>query len=63
MYVLTVDVELTAFHKLNFLSTHQWEEELLQSFVPTVLVSLLSLLIPLLLRKFPSPPSPLLRFG
>ncbi|RDX49881.1 hypothetical protein OH76DRAFT_1349897 [Lentinus brumalis] len=34
---------------LSFLSTHQWEEELLQSFVPTVLVSLLSLLIPLLL--------------
>ncbi|TBU27050.1 hypothetical protein BD311DRAFT_666174 [Dichomitus squalens] len=34
---------------LNFLSSHQWEEELLQSFVPTVLVSLLSLLIPLLL--------------
>ena len=63
MYVLTVDVELTTFHKLNFLSTHQWEEELLQSFVPTVLVSLLSLLIPLLLRKFPSPPGPSLRFG
>ncbi|KAI1793237.1 hypothetical protein LXA43DRAFT_231356 [Ganoderma leucocontextum] len=34
---------------LDFLSTHQWEEELLQSFVPTVLVALLSLLIPLLL--------------
>ncbi|KAI0714066.1 hypothetical protein C8T65DRAFT_738952 [Cerioporus squamosus] len=34
---------------LNFLSTHQWEEELLQSFVPTVLVSLLLVLIPLLL--------------
>ncbi|PIL22331.1 hypothetical protein GSI_15019 [Ganoderma sinense ZZ0214-1] len=34
---------------LDFLQTHQWEEELLQSFVPTVLVALLSLLIPLLL--------------
>ncbi|KAH9912692.1 uncharacterized protein BXZ73DRAFT_107327 [Epithele typhae] len=34
---------------LDFLKTHSWEEELLQSFVPTVLVALLSLLIPLLL--------------
>ncbi|KAI8986240.1 DUF221-domain-containing protein [Trametes punicea] len=34
---------------LNYLDKHPWEEELLQSFLPTVLVSLLSLLIPLLL--------------
>ncbi|KAH9891938.1 DUF221-domain-containing protein [Cubamyces lactineus] len=34
---------------LQYLDKHQWEEELLQSFLPTVLVALLSLLIPLLL--------------
>ncbi|OSD02408.1 DUF221-domain-containing protein [Trametes coccinea BRFM310] len=34
---------------LNYLDKHQWEEELLQSFLPTVLVALLSLLIPLIL--------------
>ncbi|KAI0775528.1 DUF221-domain-containing protein [Trametes elegans] len=34
---------------LKFLGTHQWQEELLQSFLPTVMVALLSLLIPLLL--------------
>ncbi|KAI0366924.1 DUF221-domain-containing protein [Pilatotrama ljubarskyi] len=34
---------------LQYLQRHQWEEELLQSFLPTVLVALLSLLIPLLL--------------
>ncbi|KZT09143.1 uncharacterized protein LAESUDRAFT_695760 [Laetiporus sulphureus 93-53] len=33
----------------TYLDKHPWEEEVLQSFVPTVLVSLLSLLIPLLL--------------
>ncbi|CCL99716.1 uncharacterized protein FIBRA_01738 [Fibroporia radiculosa] len=33
----------------TYLNNHEWEEELLQSFVPTVLVSLLSLLIPLIL--------------
>ncbi|KZT65812.1 hypothetical protein DAEQUDRAFT_730988 [Daedalea quercina L-15889] len=33
----------------NYLDKHPWEEELIQSFVPTLLVSLLSLLIPLLL--------------
>ncbi|KAI0304281.1 hypothetical protein B0F90DRAFT_1809149 [Multifurca ochricompacta] len=33
----------------NYLSRHPWEEELLQSFLPTVLVSLLTLLIPLIL--------------
>ncbi|CDO75297.1 hypothetical protein BN946_scf184654.g5 [Trametes cinnabarina] len=34
---------------LKYLEKHQWEEELLQSFLPTVLVALLSLLIPLIL--------------
>ncbi|KAI0822219.1 DUF221-domain-containing protein [Trametes gibbosa] len=34
---------------LDYLQKHQWEEELLQSFLPTVLVALLSLLIPLIL--------------
>lgn len=33
----------------NYLARHPWEEELLQSFIPTILVSLLSLLIPLIL--------------
>ncbi|TFY68743.1 hypothetical protein EVJ58_g833 [Rhodofomes roseus] len=33
----------------NYLDKHPWEEELIQSFVPTLLVSLLALLIPLLL--------------
>lgn len=33
----------------NYLNKHPWEEEVLQSFVPTLLVSLLSLLIPLIL--------------
>ncbi|KAH9936413.1 uncharacterized protein B0H18DRAFT_1091982 [Fomitopsis serialis] len=32
-----------------YLDKHPWEEELIQSFVPTLLVSLLALLIPLLL--------------
>ncbi|PCH40020.1 hypothetical protein WOLCODRAFT_116507 [Wolfiporia cocos MD-104 SS10] len=32
-----------------YLSKHPWQEELIQSFLPTLLVSLLSLLIPLLL--------------
>jgi hypothetical protein len=30
----------------NYLARHPWEEELLQSFIPTILVSLLALLIP-----------------
>ncbi|KAH9846366.1 DUF221-domain-containing protein [Lenzites betulinus] len=34
---------------MDYLQNHQWEEELLQSFLPTVLVALLSLLIPLIL--------------
>ncbi|KAI9464920.1 hypothetical protein BJY52DRAFT_1247236 [Lactarius psammicola] len=33
----------------NYLDNHPWEEELLQSFLPTLLVSLLALLIPLIL--------------
>ncbi|OBZ71410.1 hypothetical protein A0H81_08778 [Grifola frondosa] len=33
----------------HYLNRHDWEEELIQSFLPTVLVALLSLLIPLLL--------------
>ncbi|KAI0270050.1 hypothetical protein BC834DRAFT_864712 [Gloeopeniophorella convolvens] len=33
----------------NYLAHHAWEEELLQSFLPTLLVSLLTLLIPLIL--------------
>ncbi|KAH9950604.1 DUF221-domain-containing protein [Amylocystis lapponica] len=33
----------------RYLGQHAWEEELLQSFIPTLLVSLLTLLIPLLL--------------
>lgn len=37
-----------------YLDKHPWEEELIQSFVPTLLVSLLSLLIPLLLREWSS---------
>ena len=37
-----------------FLDKHAWEEELLQSFAPTVLTALLTLLIPLLLcEPFP----------
>jgi hypothetical protein len=35
--------------KANYLDNHPWEEELLQSFLPTVLVSLLAVLIPLIL--------------
>ncbi|KAI0632056.1 DUF221-domain-containing protein [Trametes polyzona] len=34
---------------MDYLQSHPWQEELLQSFLPTVLVALLSLLIPLLL--------------
>ncbi|KAI0671009.1 DUF221-domain-containing protein [Trametes maxima] len=34
---------------MHFLQGHQWEEELLQSFLPTLAVALLSLLVPLLL--------------
>ncbi|KAI0755185.1 hypothetical protein C8Q80DRAFT_1093766 [Daedaleopsis nitida] len=34
---------------LGYLQKHQWEEEILQSFLPTVLVSLLAILIPLVL--------------
>jgi hypothetical protein len=30
----------------NYLAHHPWEEELMQSFIPTILVSLLTLLIP-----------------
>ncbi|KAE9400487.1 hypothetical protein BT96DRAFT_919485 [Gymnopus androsaceus JB14] len=33
----------------NYLDGHPWEEEVIQSFVPTLLVSLLALLIPLIL--------------
>ncbi|KAH9159491.1 hypothetical protein EDB89DRAFT_2048781 [Lactarius sanguifluus] len=33
----------------NYLNNHPWEEELIQSFLPTLLVSLLALLIPLIL--------------
>ena len=33
----------------NYLEKHEWESELLQSFVPTFLVSALAILIPLLL--------------
>ncbi|CAL1712846.1 unnamed protein product [Somion occarium] len=33
----------------HYLDNHQWEEELLQSFLPTLLVALLALLIPLIL--------------
>ncbi|KAI0075096.1 hypothetical protein K474DRAFT_1600449 [Panus rudis PR-1116 ss-1] len=33
----------------HYLDRHEWEEELLQSFLPTILVALLALLIPLLL--------------
>ncbi|EMD39889.1 hypothetical protein CERSUDRAFT_112144 [Gelatoporia subvermispora B] len=33
----------------RYLDNHAWEEELLQSFVPTLLVALLSLLVPLIL--------------
>jgi hypothetical protein len=33
----------------DYLDNHPWEEELLQSFLPTVLVSLLAVLIPLIL--------------
>lgn len=35
--------------KASYLDNHPWEEELLQSFLPTVLVSLLAILIPLIL--------------
>ena len=33
----------------NYLDSHEWQSELLQSFLPTFLVSALALLIPLLL--------------
>jgi len=33
----------------NYLDTHKWQSEVLQSFVPTFLVSVLAILIPLLL--------------
>ncbi|RDB18089.1 Calcium permeable stress-gated cation channel 1 [Hypsizygus marmoreus] len=33
----------------SYLDRHQWEEELIQSFLPTLLVALLALLIPLIL--------------
>ncbi|THV00838.1 DUF221-domain-containing protein [Dendrothele bispora CBS 962.96] len=33
----------------NYLSRHPWEEEVIQSFLPTLLVALLALLIPLIL--------------
>ncbi|KAF9221015.1 hypothetical protein BS17DRAFT_758900 [Gyrodon lividus] len=33
----------------NYLSRHPWQEEIIQSFLPTVLVSLLTILIPLIL--------------
>ena len=33
----------------TYLNNHPWEEDIIQSFVPTVIVSLLTLLIPVLL--------------
>ncbi|KAH7928412.1 hypothetical protein BV22DRAFT_207268 [Leucogyrophana mollusca] len=33
----------------SYLSRHPWEEEIIQSFLPTILISLLTILIPLLL--------------
>lgn len=33
----------------SYLDNHPWEEEIIQSFVPTILVSLLALLIPIIL--------------
>ncbi|OAX42854.1 DUF221-domain-containing protein [Rhizopogon vinicolor AM-OR11-026] len=33
----------------NYLSSHPWEEEVIQSFLPTILISLLMMLIPLIL--------------
>ncbi|KAG0700120.1 hypothetical protein DFH29DRAFT_933566 [Suillus ampliporus] len=33
----------------NYLSSHPWEEEIIQSFLPTILISLLTILIPLIL--------------
>lgn len=35
----------------RYLDQHPWEEELIQSFLPTLLVALLALLIPLILRE------------
>jgi Calcium-dependent channel, 7TM region, putative phosphate len=37
---------VTLLAQANYLTHHSWEEELLQSFIPTFLVSLLTLLIP-----------------
>ena len=37
---------LTLLVQADYLARHPWEEELLQSFIPTLLVSLLTLLIP-----------------
>jgi hypothetical protein len=37
---------VTLLVQANYLAHHPWEEELLQSFIPTILVSLLTLLIP-----------------
>jgi hypothetical protein len=37
------------FLQKNYLDNHPWQEEVIQSFVPTLLVALLALLVPLLL--------------
>lgn len=34
----------------NYLSHHPWQEDVIQSFLPTILISLLAILIPLILR-------------
>ena len=52
LYYLSLCPYSLAFNfsvKANYLGNHPWEEELLQSFLPTVLVSLLAVLIPLIL--------------
>ncbi|KAG6891666.1 hypothetical protein C0992_012715 [Termitomyces sp. T32_za158] len=40
---------LSSHLQKNYLNRHAWEEELIQSFLPTLLVALLALLIPLIL--------------
>lgn len=47
----------TEYVQKHYLDTHAWQAEVLQSFVPTILVAILTLLIPPVLRTYHMPTS------
>ena len=50
LHIVSIEADAHTFIQKHYLDHHAWESEIIQSFVPTILTAVLTLLIPPLLR-------------